>query len=102
LLYSEHLLGLALFTAPVQWATGNPIFVYNLAFLASFVITGCGMYVLARWLTGRRDAALIAAVVFAFKPLPSVSSVAHSTLGHGMAPAERLGASALFPNAALA
>src|SRR6516165_391076 len=26
LLYSEHLLGLALFTAPVQWATGNPIF----------------------------------------------------------------------------
>src|SRR5581483_5375383 len=25
LLYSDHLLGLALFTAPVQWATGNPV-----------------------------------------------------------------------------
>src|SRR5215471_9310809 len=68
LLYSEHFLGVALFTAPLQWATRNPILVYNLAFLASFVITGCGMYVLARSLTGRRDAAFVAAAVFAFNP----------------------------------
>src|SRR5215467_7302024 len=37
LLYSEHFFGVALFTAPLQWLTKNPIFVYNVAFLASFV-----------------------------------------------------------------
>ena len=58
LLYSEHLLGLALFTAPVQWATGNPIFVYNLAFLASFVITGCGGRVRSRLQRRGRNAAI--------------------------------------------
>ena len=68
LLYSEHFLGVAMFTAPLQWVTGNAIFVYNVAFLMSFVVTGCGMYVLARALTGRWDAALIAAVIFAFHP----------------------------------
>jgi hypothetical protein len=68
LLYSEHFLGVAAFTAPLQWATSNPILVYNLAFLAAFVTSGCGMYVLARSLTGRRDAALIAAMIFAFHP----------------------------------
>ena len=68
LLYSEHFLGVAIFTAPLQWVTGNAIFVYNVAFLMSFVVTGCGMYVLARALTGRSDAALVAAAVFAFHP----------------------------------
>ena len=68
LLYSEHFLGVAIFTAPLQWLTGNPVLVYNLAFLMSFVVTGCGMYVLARALTGRWDAALVAATVFAFHP----------------------------------
>src|SRR3978361_548497 len=37
LVYSEHLIGLALFTAPLQWLTGNPVLVYNVAFIASFV-----------------------------------------------------------------
>src|SRR6266404_1106336 len=48
LAYSDNLLGLAIFTAPIQWVTNNPVLVYNLAFLASFVQAGCGMYVLAR------------------------------------------------------
>jgi len=42
LAYSDHLLGVALFTAPVQWLTGNPILVYNLAFLASATLAGVG------------------------------------------------------------
>jgi len=79
LLYSEHFLGVALFTAPLQWVTRNPVLVYNLAFLASFVITGCGMYVLARWLTGRRGGAFIAAIAFAFNPLRA-SHVSHLQL----------------------
>src|SRR4051794_8993034 len=46
LVYSEHLIGLALFTAPLQWLTGNPVLVYNIAFIASFVQAGAGMYLL--------------------------------------------------------
>src|SRR5579862_2710121 len=37
LAYSDHLLGIAFFTAPIQWLTDNPVLVYNLAFLGSFV-----------------------------------------------------------------
>lgn len=68
LLYSDHLLGIALFTAPLQWLIGNPVLVYNAAFIASYVLAGGGMYLLARELTGRRDAAVAAAVVFACQP----------------------------------
>jgi hypothetical protein len=68
LLYSDHLLGAAIFTAPLQWATGNPVLVYNVALIASFVLAGAGMYLLAREISGRRDAAAIAAVVFACQP----------------------------------
>ncbi|HSK08943.1 MAG TPA: hypothetical protein VK911_05160 [Vicinamibacterales bacterium] len=65
---SEHLLGIAVFTAPVQWLTGNPVLAYNLAFLASYVLAGLGMYLLARSLWPSRPAAWIAALAFAFAP----------------------------------
>lgn len=35
LAYAEHMLGVALFTAPVQWLTGNPVLTYNFAYIAS-------------------------------------------------------------------
>lgn len=76
LAYSDHLLGIAVFTAPLQWLTGNPVLVYNVAFLASIVLSGGGMYLLARTLTGRRDAALVAGVAFACTPF-RVSHLAH-------------------------
>ena len=63
---SEHLLGIAIFTAPIQWITGNAVLAYNLAFLASYVLAGVGMYVLARSLWGRPDAAWVGALAFAF------------------------------------
>jgi hypothetical protein len=65
---SEHLTGVAIFTAPVQWLTGNPVLAYNLAHLASMVLAGVGMYLLARVLFGRPDAAWVAAVAFAMAP----------------------------------
>lgn len=68
LAYSDHLLGIALFTSPIQWATGNAVLAYNVAFLASYVLAGFGMYLLARALFGRRDAAWIGALAFAFAP----------------------------------
>ena len=65
---SEHLLGISVFTAPVVWLTGNPVLAYNLAFLASYVLSGVGMYLLAGSLWGRKDAAFLAALAFAFAP----------------------------------
>jgi hypothetical protein len=67
--YSEHLLGVTLFTAPVQWLSGNPVLTYNLATIASTALAGIGAYLLARDLTGRRDAGLLAGVAFACSPL---------------------------------
>ena len=61
---SEHLLGIAIFTAPVQWMTGNAVLVYNLAHLASTVLAGFGTYVLTRSLWGRRDAAWLGALAY--------------------------------------
>lgn len=66
LAYSEHLIGVGWPLAPVMWLTQSPIFLYNVAFLLSFVLAGTGMYLLTRTLTGRRDAALVAGFAFAF------------------------------------
>jgi hypothetical protein len=68
LAFSEHLLGIAVFTAPLQWLTRNPVLVYNAAFLGSYVLAGSGMYFLARLLWKRRDAAALGALAFAFAP----------------------------------
>ena len=66
--YSEHLLGIAVFTAPLQWFTGNAVLVLNVATIASTALAGFGMFLLARHLTGRADAALLAGVAFACAP----------------------------------
>lgn len=69
LAFSEHLFGETLQILPVYLATGNLIFSYNLLFLSTFVLAGVAMYLLTLDLTGRRDAALVAGIVFAFTPL---------------------------------
>ena len=69
LAFAEHLLGIGIFTAPIIWLTGNPILAYGIAFLLSYLLAGSGMYLLARELTGRRDAAFLAGVGFAFAPM---------------------------------
>ncbi len=68
LAYSEHMLGVAVLTAPLQWLTRNPVLVYNVAFLGSYVLAGVGAYVLTRSLWGRRDAAVLAGLAFALCP----------------------------------
>lgn len=68
LAFSEHLLGIALLAAPLQWASQNPVLAYNAGFLLSFVIAGSGMYLLARSLCGRPDVAILAGLVYAFCP----------------------------------
>ena len=74
--YSEHLLGLLPIAAPLHWLTGSPIVAYNVTFLLTFVLSGAAAYVLALELTGRRDAAWIAGLAYAFAPY-RFSQIAH-------------------------
>ena len=76
LAYSEHLLPQAISIWPIYAATRNPILCYNLVFLATFVLSGLGMFLLARELTGRADAAFVAGLAFAFAPY-RVASLPH-------------------------
>ena len=68
LAFSENLFGIAFLVAPIYWLTHNAVLTYNVAFVASFVIAGTGMFLLAHSLTGSRPAALIAGAYYAFCP----------------------------------
>lgn len=68
LAYSEHFLAQSVQALPVYVLTGNPILVYNLLFLSTFVLSGLGAYLLVRALTGREWAGLVAGALFAFAP----------------------------------
>ena len=66
--FSEHLLGLTIFTTPVILVTGNPLLAYNIAFLLSFVLSGLFAYFLAFTISRRHDCAFLAGLAFAFAP----------------------------------
>ncbi|HXV59314.1 MAG TPA: hypothetical protein VEK15_01370, partial [Vicinamibacteria bacterium] len=68
LAYSEHLFGITLLAAPVYLMTGNLVLGYNFAMLSSFVLSGLGMYLLARDLAGDKWAALIAGTIYLAAP----------------------------------
>jgi len=76
LAYSEHLLPQAIQIVPVYALTKNPILCYNLLFLSTFVLSGLGMFLLARELTGARAAAFVAGLAFAFAPY-RIASLPH-------------------------
>jgi hypothetical protein len=77
LAYSEHLIPQAIQIFPVYVVSRNPILCYNLIFLSTYVLSGLGMYLLVRELTGDGRAAFIAGLLFAFAPyrLPQSSHV---------------------------
>ena len=68
LAYSEHLAPQVISGLPLWWLTRNIFVVYNTAYLLSHVLSGLGMFLLVRELTGRPRAALVAGLVFAFVP----------------------------------
>ena len=76
LAYSEHFLPQGLQALPVYWATNNPILGYNLVFLSTFVLSGLGMFLLARELTGSRSAGFVAGLAYAFSPF-RIASIPH-------------------------
>lgn len=69
LLYSDHLLGLAVLLAPLRLFTDNVVLVHNLLVLAAPILNGVAMFLLARDLVGRADAAFLAGFLYAFAPL---------------------------------
>jgi hypothetical protein len=68
LTYSDSLIVPSLMSAPFFWAGGDRVVIYNVLLLSGFVLSGVTMFLLARALTGRTDAALVAGVVFALYP----------------------------------
>jgi hypothetical protein len=68
LAFSDATLLQGLLAAPWLWARMNPVFIYNVLLLGGIVLSGAGMFVLARHLTGNADAALVAAAIFTLLP----------------------------------
>jgi hypothetical protein len=77
LAFSEHFLAQSVMTLPVYLISGNLLLAYNVAFLASFVLTGLGTFLLARSLTGSTRGAYAAAVIAAFNQYRLEYEVAH-------------------------
>ena len=68
LAYSEHLFGIILLVWPVFAVTGSLPLAYNVAVLFSFALSGIGMYLLVREITGSRWAALASGTIFLAAP----------------------------------
>jgi hypothetical protein len=68
LAFSENLITFSVIAIPVGWITGNPVLTYNLLLLIGFALCGYTMYLLAKYLTANRLAALAAGVFFALVP----------------------------------
>ena len=65
---SEHLAGLTIISSPVQLLGGSPVLAYNVAFLASFALSGWFTYLLVYRLTGSIAAAICAGLAYGFAP----------------------------------
>jgi hypothetical protein len=68
LAYSEHLFAQAVQILPVYALTGNIILSYNLLFLSTFVLSGLGMFLFVREITGSARAGFAAGLIYAFAP----------------------------------
>lgn len=68
LAYSEANLGAGLIALPAWGFTANPYLAHNTVVVFAFVMAFAGAYYLVRYLTGTREAAAVAGVLFAFCP----------------------------------
>ena len=68
LAFSETLLVPATLAAPLAWLGVGPLLVYNIVFLSGFIVSGAGVALLVRSLTGNAGAGLVGGIVFAFLP----------------------------------
>ena len=68
LAFSDAMIVPSLTVAPLVWLGVHQVIAYNILLLSGFVLSGIGMFVLVRSLTGHIGAALLAGLVFAFLP----------------------------------
>src|SRR3990172_1415881 len=68
LAFSESLIPQTLQILPVWAFSHNAILCYNLIFLSTFVLSGLGVFLLVRHLTGDSRAAFVAGLIYAFVP----------------------------------
>lgn len=68
LAFSENLLGIALFVAPLRALGVPPVAAFNVAMIAGYAFSGWGAYLLGRKLTGSAMAGFVAGVFHAFVP----------------------------------
>ena len=66
--YSDAILLPGVLAAPLRYAGVTPVLTYHLVLLGAIVTGGLGAFALVRYLTGRTDAAIVAAVIFALSP----------------------------------
>ena len=79
LAYSDHLAAPALQILPLYRLTGNPILVYNVTLLATFTLSGLGVFLFVREITGNRAAAMVAGLAYAFTPY-RIGALSHLTV----------------------
>jgi hypothetical protein len=77
--YSDHLAAAALPLLPLYRLTENPILVYNTALIATFTLSGLGMFFFVREITGNRAAALVAGLAYAYTPY-RIGALTHLTV----------------------
>ena len=65
---SDAMIVPSLTVAPLVWLGAHQVVAYNFLFLSGFVLSGIGMFVLVRSLTGHAGAGLLAGAIFAFLP----------------------------------
>ena len=75
--FTENLTGLWPIATPIYWISRSPVVTYNLTFLATWPLSAFAMYLLARRLTGRTDAAIVAGFAFAFAPYRASAELGH-------------------------
>ncbi len=66
LAFSEHMLVPAIMGAPLQWAGGSPVLVYNVLVWIGFALSGFAMHVVVERWTGSRAAGIVAGCLYAF------------------------------------
>ena len=69
LAFSEHLFVQSMIGAPVRWAGGSPILVYNIVFIAGLALTGWAMAVVIHRWTGSWPAGILSGSLMAFNAL---------------------------------
>jgi hypothetical protein len=69
LLYSDHLLGLAVLVAPLRLVTDNLVLVHNLVTVAAPALDALALYALTLALTGQPAAAFVGGLLYGFPPL---------------------------------